>query len=214
MEPVAVSMRWPDDEGDLEVTVHLAVVEGRAEPVGLDLRTFRRTGPERPSRALPGARMRPITTYDLRGLRLAEIVAEARRRVASALLAPTGDEEWDATPWAGGLEEAWTPAGRGRPPLYGPEHFREVAEVYRSAFAIGMPPTLAVAKRFTVTKSTAAKWIAKARALGLLPPTTRGRARVATPEPPPRQAAKAPRKRPAAPRKKPAASKQRGGRKA
>jgi hypothetical protein len=189
MEPIAVPMRWPDDEGDLEVAVHLAVVEGRAEPVGLELRVA------------PGHPPRPITTYDLRGLRLAEIVAEARKRVAGALFAPVGDEDWDATPWAGGLEGAWAPAGRGRPPLYGPDHYLEVARIYREAFAIGIPPTLAVGRRFVVTKSTAAKWISKARALGLLPPTTRGRARVVPPEPP-RESAAGSRKRAASTKRK------------
>lgn len=56
-----------------------------------------------------------------------------------------------------------------------PERWVKVAAVYREAHAQRQPPTLAVANEFNVSKSTAAKYVAKARHLGLLPPTTRGK---------------------------------------
>jgi hypothetical protein len=52
----------------------------------------------------------------------------------------------------------------GRPPLYGPDHYAEVAAVYREHLAnAGTAPTKAVQKHFGTTKSTAAKWVATAR---------------------------------------------------
>jgi hypothetical protein len=56
----------------------------------------------------------------------------------------------------------------GRPPLYAQEHFEEVARVYRAG---GRAPTKAVSERFSVQKATAAKWVSRARAMGLIPPT-------------------------------------------
>jgi transposase len=50
-----------------------------------------------------------------------------------------------------------------------------VAEVYRDAWARGEPPTRGVADHFTISKSAAAKQVAKAREMGLLPPTSRGK---------------------------------------
>jgi hypothetical protein len=54
---------------------------------------------------------------------------------------------------------------------------RNVAEVYRRAWGMGIPVTAAVAEAFHVARSTAAKRIMKARAAGLLDdikPTNRG----------------------------------------
>jgi hypothetical protein len=69
---------------------------------------------------------------------------------------------------------------RGRKPLYGLEHFSAVAAVYIEA---EVKPTQAVANHWKVSKSAAAKWIARCRELGLLPKTTRGVMKAVTPEP-------------------------------
>lgn len=47
---------------------------------------------------------------------------------------------------------------------------REVAEVYRKAYAEGEAPTLAVSERFKVAHRTAARWVAEARKVGELGP--------------------------------------------
>jgi hypothetical protein len=61
------------------------------------------------------------------------------------------------------------PHGPGRPPLYPPEHFAEVAQVYSQAYrSHSRNPTLTVSKEFQVSRSTAAKWVARARKLGFL----------------------------------------------
>jgi transposase len=56
-----------------------------------------------------------------------------------------------------------------------PEHYAEVAEVYRTAYRLQQSPTQAVADQFKVEKSTAAKYVARARERGLLPQTSRGK---------------------------------------
>lgn len=62
---------------------------------------------------------------------------------------------------------------------YGLEFYRLVTEVYTEALALRVPPLAAVAERCgagrVVTKSTAAQWVARARTIGFLEPTTRGR---------------------------------------
>lgn len=66
--------------------------------------------------------------------------------------------------------------GLGRPVVYGPDHYRRVAEVYRLAEAgrldpeLDGKPRLAVMRTFGLPKRTAARHIAEARRLGVLPP--------------------------------------------
>lgn len=50
------------------------------------------------------------------------------------------------------------------------KHLEEVASVYLGAANQGNPPTMAVAEHFDVAHSTAAKWVGKARASGILEP--------------------------------------------
>jgi hypothetical protein len=159
---------------DLELTFHFLPIAGRMECVGVDVRSF--TGPVEHPRRLAGSEPRSVTTSDLRSLRFAQLIDEARRDLGRFQFAELGDPDWDEAPWASGQDEE---PKRGRPPAYGPDHFVEVAHVYREAFARGRAPTRAVAQQFHVSESTAAKWVARCRRpeLGLLPPTTRGRAR-------------------------------------
>lgn len=70
----------------------------------------------------------------------------------------------------------------GRPATRGIEFYVAIAEVYRDAYQRAMNPTLAITeahKRLGVklSRSGAAKAVAKTRSLGLLPPTERGKAR-------------------------------------
>ena len=59
-------------------------------------------------------------------------------------------------------------------PGHPPEHYQQVAEVYDEAIDEGDPPTQSVAEAFDVPYTTAARWVRRARALGLLPPPTPG----------------------------------------
>lgn len=64
---------------------------------------------------------------------------------------------------------------RPRKDSHGPNHFAEVAEVYRQGMTSDIPaPTTHVATTFSVSRSTAAKWVTEARRLGLLGPTRAG----------------------------------------
>jgi hypothetical protein len=49
-----------------------------------------------------------------------------------------------------------------------PEALRAVAVIYRLAYATGSPPTKAVMDRFGLPRSTAGRWVARARDAGLL----------------------------------------------
>ncbi len=160
------------------MTLHFAYVEGRVECIGVDIRSFRWAGETYGPRKLRGTEPQAVTTSDLRSLRLAEIIDEQRAQLKATLFADTGDREWDETPWASGQMEQWEPKKVGRPPVYGPDHFVEVARVYREAYARNRTPTRAVATHFQTTEAAAAKWVARCRELGLLPPTTQGKAKV------------------------------------
>jgi hypothetical protein len=59
---------------------------------------------------------------------------------------------------------------RGRRPLYSREHFERVAKIYGVAYETGAP-TREVAEVMGVARSTANKWVARARQMGLLNPT-------------------------------------------
>lgn len=84
------------------------------------------------------------------------------------------------------LREALASGRRGRD--LGDEHYRQVAAVYAEAVRHGRPPTTAVALWLagsapeTASKSTAAKQVARARARGFLPKTSKGRPGPATEE--------------------------------
>lgn len=60
-------------------------------------------------------------------------------------------------------------------------HLEQVAELYREAQADGAP-TLAVSERWGTSHSTAARWVQRARAAGLLPPTRPGSSGLGEPQ--------------------------------
>lgn len=64
-----------------------------------------------------------------------------------------------------------------------PDLLRDVAQVYRKAYAEGLAPTEAVARHYVITKPTAARWVREARKVGALGPaigTTGGEREVPT----------------------------------
>ena len=64
-------------------------------------------------------------------------------------------------------------AARGRPPVFGLDHFEQVAAIYHAAGE--RAPTHAVAEALQMSKPMAARHVARARHLGLLEETTQGR---------------------------------------
>lgn len=169
------------------VVLRFGRVAGRLECTGIELLGD------------PDAAEQPaLTSLALRELPLGRLIEEAREEYRQGLRTSSaiepGTDSWDPNVSAEEREEllalmrtdveerlrlAGENAGtrrRGRPPAYGPEHFARVAEIYRDAWRDGENPTVAVAERMHVSRSAAAKWVARARGLGLLPETSRGRA--------------------------------------
>jgi hypothetical protein len=181
------SDRWPDDGGPApwQLTFHWAVVDGRPECVGLDIRSFQeeRSEKERKVKRLPGTDPEPIRATTLRKLDLGRLLDEAREDHKALM-------QWAATYGKGVeaalrkralevlpvFEEGGDRSRGGRPPLHGPDHFEKVARTYIEALTHGRPPLKAVAAWGSVSASTAAKWVARCRELGLLGPTTQGKA--------------------------------------
>lgn len=175
--------RWPDERvGPWQLRLHFAKVDGAVRCVGIDIRGFRGAeyqpdGSLDPARPLTrGGEAPELTTSVLRGLRLAELKQEARK-TGRALKNYASQEAVPehirarAAEVAAAYEEKRQTRGRPRVPL---ERLEEVAAVYLDALWTGKP-TQAVAARFTVSQSTAAKWVMACRDVNLLAPATTGK---------------------------------------
>lgn len=160
-------------------------VSGRAEVLGFGIRS--------------ADGMTPVTSTALRSVPLGRVVEDQlRRRLADARGAaerqpapprrhhgefPSGRRfAVDVTDESPGIAAhqigPLAAAGErlGRPRTYGKAHFQAVAGVYSKAWEAGLHPTKAVAERFQVSRSAAAKWVARAREMQLLGPTRQRRA--------------------------------------
>jgi len=111
---------------------------------------------------------RYLREYMARRRRLDRIMADAHPRAQ----VPPGLRR-EAQRRLRALDASVNTRAPGRPALYGAEHYRKVAEVYSKGLPTG---TLAVANELHASKSAAGKWVARARELGLLPPTVKGKA--------------------------------------
>lgn len=153
-------IRWRSKYGSYDVTLRFALIEGRWECVGADVRPV-------------GRQPQVLTAAALHALPLGKL-ADKRRKEA-------GDVTISVVPgrliFSGSTVHTHISKRRGRPPKYDRRHWEDVAKTYREAYVKNRTPTRAVARRWDVTESTAAKWVAKCRSLGLLPPTRRGKAR-------------------------------------
>ena len=182
---------WVDADGDRWLVVMTwAELDGRAECIGIEIRSFAAVGQDPGAAVGQGETVKPIRPRDsirpVRGGALRRFgmsqVDDARRRWAELLGAagPFG-------PPTRGTKRAQDAAafsadGRGRrlvgadgQLLSADEALAEVARVYKAAW-VGENPTAAVARELHLSESAAAKRVARAREKGLLPPTTRGRA--------------------------------------
>lgn len=168
-EPRTLRMLWRDEKsGSWRLTLRLELVEGRLECT--------RFGIE----AMPGSPA-GIKTTVLRKLPLARLVDQLR------------DEHIRGFEWLGAETQIWGAGGRsdeagdiaalraairtkpGRPVMYDDDHYRQVAAIYSAAEASRQPPAKAVADNLGVARTTAIKWVQRARERGFLPPTTRGK---------------------------------------
>jgi hypothetical protein len=166
-------VRWPDvADGPWEVTLSWQFVGGRAECVGIGLQP------------VDSVSASPVTTDLIRSLPLARLIRGARQR---NFVEAGGDlvEGLAGQPDGEALSEqiaeeagAWVERRGGRPKSLGEDFYREVARVYLEALDRGDRdrPLRAVVEWQNTTTSTASRWVAAARALGYLSPTTKGRA--------------------------------------
>ena len=167
--------RWPDrQKGPWKVYATTAIVNGRWELTGLSIE--------------PDGLAAVLTSTVLKKLRLPELFADHQRqiRASNEFLAAPGRGRIKVT--LGGRELSPSDAGRflnsassaaprtGRPTHWTPTLLAEVGQVYRVAWSARKPPTEAVAAHFNLSASGAAKVVRLARAKGLLPMTTRGKA--------------------------------------
>jgi hypothetical protein len=138
-----------------KVTIRLREVEGRMEPVEFTVEG------------------KKLDAQGLRGIPFARLVDRLRREYAKGLrdMAKGGK-------YLGSSEavSAKTVA-RARRALRSVPPFEEVAQVYSTAYQAGLPATRAVADRWGVSRTAAAKWVARTREKGLLPATVRGQAK-------------------------------------
>jgi hypothetical protein len=164
---VASSRLWPDRKtGPWLLTFHWQAIDGRPECVGLDIAS---SLPERTieERAAGWAQLpevgQPLRTGVLRDLRLSELIQE--ERVRAEHLRRDVFETLDAG-------SAYAPAKNARPATV--RRMEMAAAAYREAWAVGGQPVRAVALRLGITQNAAKNLVARARAAGMLPPTSAG----------------------------------------
>ncbi len=198
-EPIPASVIWEDDDGQpWRVVVDWRVQHGAAVPVGFSVRAWE-SDPKSPTgmprnvesaprsgRVLPWAaadqELPAIGSAMMRGLPVGALLRESLERLADVLEKPTPEgasAEWveQYAQWRADMHEVRQAVREGpdNPRRLGDEHYRRVADVYKAAVRSGEPPTAAVAEALTVSKSAAAKQVARARERGFLPRTSRGR---------------------------------------
>ena len=166
-------VRWPDPEaGPWEVTLRWRSAGDRAECSGLSLDPVGSQSTE------------PLTATLMRSLPVAGLIAAARqeryRRSGGEVVEALADGQ-DLDVSAGLAEqlatasEPWTAGRDGRPAHLDRGFYAQVAETYSVALAASRNPLVAVIERWTTSRPTASRWVAAARAEGLLPTTERGR---------------------------------------
>ncbi len=191
----AKGVRWPDSQsGPWFVRAHWADIDGTPACVGVELwKGVQPTEDRTRYRAIRGAPQEGIGGTDLRSIpigRVLEALWSQQREECTSMLArvaeraAAGGEEGTADFLRGfAARISTTSPAQVRRPWADRSHFDAVAQVYREALRDRRAPTLAVAEHFTVSHSTAAKWARRARELGLLSPTSRGRSSAVTSQP-------------------------------
>jgi hypothetical protein len=155
--------RWPEGQGKLicVVTIEYGIVNDRLEAQTLTVRM----------------NSTPVTTSIVRALPIGAWMAEDRRlevRSAGWEQFSRGLTSKDRAKLRRRIRAA-THARAGRPKITR-DLLQEVADVYRRAHERGDPPTQAVADHFPTPRSTAAKWVQRAREEGFLGKTEERRA--------------------------------------
>ncbi|HUG08898.1 MAG TPA: hypothetical protein VMP13_08400 [Acidimicrobiia bacterium] len=143
------SFRYPPPQGPWVIAFEWAELDDRLEVVSVTVAAADRD--------------RPVTTSDLRAIPFASLINDARRQMVERM---PGDS----------LDIRKARSGRTR---LDKAHFENVAAAYIKAHKAGRSPTKEIAELFKVSKSTAAKWVGRARHdfdPPLLGPTPKGKA--------------------------------------
>jgi hypothetical protein len=74
---------------------------------------------------------------------------------------------WDLESWGNAIKR-WPPPPKGQP--YPDEHYRQVAEAYRAAVAVGQSPRPFICRTWGFSEATVSRWISTARQKNLLEP--------------------------------------------
>lgn len=176
------ALLWPDPRrGPWGIRGNFATVDGRAECVGLVIWRGAKQDPDDPAlyHPLSRASLAAIRAGELRALPFAAIIDRLRRRAASDFGPPVlAHVERLLERGIDAEQSPWDDRGKiGAPRRYRLSHFVAVAETYLAAWDAGDQPTRAVADKFQVSRSAAAKWVARARSdeLELLTPAEHGK---------------------------------------
>src|SRR4051812_34113905 len=180
-----VELPWPDENGPFLLTCHLALVDGRALLVGLDVRSFRRVGHAGAAAGPHG--LVEVNHPALRSLRAGEIAEAARAKLAATLAAQASSRRGTGAERAAAASrlEALTAPSASRPSGFRPasSQLEKVAELYRRVVAAGgdhpRRPSIYVHQALAeegsdVTLNTVRGQIHRARAKGLIPPSSAG----------------------------------------
>lgn len=170
---------WPDERtGPWGIRGNWVMLNGRPECVGLQIWRGAAQGIQEPFsyRPIPGVGLERITASAVAALPIGTIIARlranARRHEDAYNEAVKGLDAPEL------LTNFFTEEREGRvgaPRRYRLDHFIEVAEVYLAAWQSGDKPTQAVADHFGVTRTAAAKWVARCRDVQLLSSAEHGR---------------------------------------
>ncbi len=183
---------WPDlERGPFLVALYWQEVEGRMEVVGVELRSVQRPewwgGEPHSSPLPPHNEPERLTRTVLRDLPLGAI-ADRHRSMSQPIrvyrVRGGVRQAWNEDLYRK-AKELWATQKRIGRKGHGPDFYRDVARVYVKAHNEGRPPTQAVAEwaggdRQPQVKggwsnyATAAKYVSRARNLGLLPPAKTG----------------------------------------
>lgn len=176
------SLLWPNPAtGPWLLKLEWVTVRQRPECIGVELRSFRKTGEAWPPELPTWRESCPALTSDVwRALPIATIVRDLRLEMASSSVV-TLSQMIDSGEWSGDdkrdLRRLRTAAAvplAANSALPASLH-EEVAQVYEAAWKDGRSPTQTVADHFQISHSAAAKRVHRARAAGALPTTTKGR---------------------------------------
>lgn len=148
---------WDDSpitDGDAlpgaEVEVHPCVVDGR---LAVEQLVVRRR-PDGPTVTIDAIKSLPLTAIVSRASRPGPLGGLVSRKV---------------------VEQPGSEPHMEYKPLDVLDDHQQAALVYRLAYFLNRPPTLAVGEHFGIAKAAAAKRVQRARELGLLDPTIRGK---------------------------------------